>query len=65
MKSTEQVLFDKREAATFLGCSVRHFETEIRPHVAVIDLARAGVRRPMPRWHRDDLLAFIAKRRAA
>lgn len=64
MKSTEQVLFDKREAAKFLGCSVSHFEDHIRPALTLIDLAPAAARRPMPRWHKDDLIAWVEGRRA-
>jgi len=64
-KSTEQLLLDKREAAKFLGCSVSHFEDTIRRQLKVVDLAAADARRPMPRWHRDDLVAFIEGRRGA
>ncbi len=64
-KSTEQFLFDKREAAKFLGCSVAHFDQKIRPLLKKIDLAKANATRPMPRWSRDDLVKFITSRQAA
>ena len=56
-------LLTAAEAADWLGCSERHFESVLRPHIPEVDLARPGAGRPMPRFDVDDLAAFVARRK--
>lgn len=55
--------FNARQAAAYLGVSKTYFEDHIRPFVSFADLRAPGSKKPMPRWSRADLDAFVAKRR--
>jgi len=53
-------LLRRREAAAFLGVSLRWLEN--RHEIPVVNLAKAPSRRAMPRYRESDLRAFIAAR---
>lgn len=55
--------FSAKQAALYLGVSKTYFEDHIRPYVSFSDLRAPGSRKPMPRWSKVDLDAFVAKRR--
>lgn len=59
----EPIALDARQAAQFLNCSLTHFHDEVRKHVPFIDMRPAGSKKPMLRWMRTDLEAFLATRR--
>lgn len=51
------------EAASYCGCSRRHFETHIAPHMPYVDLKDPSKRKAMPRYLVADLDAFLLTRR--
>lgn len=51
-------LLRRKEAAAFLGVSLRWLES--RRDIPVVDLAGAQSRRAMPRYRESDLRAFVA-----
>jgi hypothetical protein len=67
-KPTEPVApeaLDRESAARLLDCSVMTFDTHIRPLVPFVEIATPGAKRPLLRWMRRDLLAFMEARRKA
>lgn len=58
----EPSLLTAAQAALYLGVSKTYFETEIRPHISFVDMKAPSAKKPMPRWARADLDAFIATR---
>lgn len=56
-------LLTARQAAIYMGVSKSYFEDHIRPHIAIVDVAREGAKQAMPRWSVTDLDGFIAARR--
>jgi hypothetical protein len=58
----EPALLDRANAARYLGCSLSHFQEEVRRFLPTVDIASPSARKPMPRWRRADLDAFIASR---
>ncbi len=52
-------LLRRREAAAFLGVSLRWLEN--RKDIPVVNLARAASRRAMLRYRRSDLQKFVAR----
>ncbi len=60
---TLPALFDVRESARYLGVSVSFFQDSIRPYVTAVDLRAPGSKKPLPRWERSELDAFVVSRR--
>lgn len=61
--SLEPSLLTASQAAAYLGVSKSYFEETIRPHLSFVDMRAPTAKKPMPRWTRSDLDAFIATRR--
>lgn len=59
----EPALLDKVQAAKYLGCGFTYFQEHVRKLLPVVDIADPSAKKPMPRWSRADLDAFIASRR--
>jgi hypothetical protein len=57
------LMFNAKQAAAYIGVSKSYFEESIRPMLSFSDLRAPGSKKPMPRWSRADLDAFVAKRR--
>jgi hypothetical protein len=51
------------QAAEYCGCSRRHFEQVIAPHLPYVDLRQPGTGRAMPRYLVADIAAWLASRR--
>lgn len=51
------------EAAAFCTVSLRHFQERIAPELPCIDLASPGSSRPMPRYLRADVQAWLSSHR--
>lgn len=63
IKDIDPELLNAKQAAKYLGVSKTYFERDIRPYIASVDLKRPDAKKPMPRWSRTDLDAFVAARR--
>ncbi len=63
VRETGRELLNAKQAAFYLGVSKTYFEATIRPLLSFSDLRAPGSKKPMPRWSRTDLDAFVAKRR--
>lgn len=61
----EPAALDVLQAAQYLGVSRSHFLDHIRKLLPVIDVRRPGGQKPMWRWLRSDLDAYLADRRKA
>ncbi len=42
------------QAAAFFAVERTYFDSEIRPRLPELDLARPGAKKPMPRFRRED-----------
>ena len=51
------------EAATYCGCSRRHFEQFVAPHLPYVDLRQPGTARAMPRYLLADVASWLLSRR--
>jgi len=56
---------DRTSAAKLLDCSNTTFDERIRPFVPFVEIDTPGAKRPLLRWLRSDLLAFLESRRKA
>jgi len=52
-----------RQSAAYLGVGLTHFHQYVRQDLPVHDLRRPGSGRPMWRWLRNDLMAYLTARR--
>lgn len=59
----EPAAFDARQAAQYLNVALSHFHDDVRKLLPVVDLRTPGAKKPMWRWMRADLDAFLALRR--
>lgn len=56
---------NRASAAAYLDMSVDTFDAVVRPSVPFVDLAGAESVRPVLRWLKADLDAYLASRRKA
>lgn len=61
----DRATFSKASAAAYLDMSVSKFDDTVRPFVAYISIDTPGQKRPMLRWMKADLDAYVAARRRA
>jgi hypothetical protein len=52
-------LVSREEACRMLDCSTDHFHEQIEPHLPVVSMPSAGVRREFKRWDVEDLKRFV------
>lgn len=62
-QTLDSALLTAKQSAVYLGVSKTYFEAVIRPMLSFSDLRKPGGKKPMPRWARTDLDAFIKSRR--
>lgn len=53
----------RESAAKFFDCSVSTFDQELRPFLPVVEITTPNRKRPLLRWMKRDLLAFLEERR--
>jgi hypothetical protein len=61
----DRAMFSKASAADYLDMSVSTFDQTVRPFVARVEIETPGMKRPMLRWLKADLDAYVAARRKA
>ncbi len=54
---------DAKQAAAYVGVSLRHFEETVAPFVPAADLRSPGASRPCLRWDVRDVDAFMASKK--
>jgi len=62
---TDPESLSKESAAAFFDVSVSTFDEELRPYLPVVEIMTPGRKRPLLRWMRRDLVAFLEARRKA
>ena len=62
---TDSEALSRESAAALLDCSPTTFDDEIRPYVPVVEIMTPGRKRPLLRWMKRDLMAFLEERRRA
>jgi hypothetical protein len=65
LASPTQVALNAYQAANHLGVGRTFFYEVIRPQIQSVDMSRPGSDRPLIRWRRDHLDAYLAARTKA
>ena len=55
----------RESAATYLDMSPTTFDESVRPFVPFVEIVKPGAKRPLVRWLKSDLDAFLVTRRKA